>query len=159
MTNKITNNNNNNFKKFEVIEHLSDVMVQVYGRTLEELFENAAYAMFSIITDVESINKVVLEKAIIEVKQNIEIEDLLIIWLEKLLFLIETKNLIFSDFKIKNLIINENESKIDAVLKGEKINLQKHEFFLQIKAPTYHELKIIKDDNSGIYRTKIIFDV
>ncbi|MCL5771242.1 MAG: archease [Actinobacteria bacterium] len=155
----LNNFNVYDYRKYEVIEHLSDVMLKVYGRSIKELFENAAEGMFSLITDINNIKKTIIKKIDIVIKENMQAEDLLIIWLEKLLFLNETSNLIFSDFKIINFINDDNESKINAVLKGEKINLKKHEIFLQIKAPTYHNLEIINDSNTGIFCTEIVFDV
>ena len=155
----LNNFNVYDYKKYEVIEHLSDVMLKVYGRSLKELFENAAEGMFSLITDIGNIKETIIKKINIVIKENMQPEDLLITWLEKLLFLNEINNFIFSDFKIINFTNDDSESKINAVLKGEKINLKKHEIFLQIKAPTYHNLKIIKDSNTGILSTKIVFDV
>ncbi|MCL5071454.1 MAG: archease [Actinobacteria bacterium] len=83
----------------------------------------------------------------------------MIIWLEKLLFLNEVDNLIFSDFDINCLVNKDIESTIYAVIKGEEIDLKKHEILIQIKAPTYHNLHINKDEKTGIFSVEIVFDV
>ncbi|MCL6087169.1 MAG: archease, partial [Actinobacteria bacterium] len=88
-------------------------------------------------------------------------EDMLIVWLEKLLFLYEVNGLIFSDFTITHFS-NETEksnSKIKAIARGEKINFKKHEIFLQIKGPTYHNLNIQYDNKTNIFSVEIVFDI
>jgi SHS2 domain-containing protein len=147
------------FKKYEVIDHLSDVKVRVYGTTIKELFENAAEGMFSLVTDLGKVKKMIKKDIIINIKGKVEPEDFLIIWLEKLLILCEVKGLVFSYFKIADLINNGMESIIKGSVKGEKINLEKHEVLLQIKAPTYHGLHIRQENKTGIYNVEIIFDV
>lgn len=155
----IKSNNYINQKRYEAIEYLSDVKLRVFGKDLIELFENAAEGMFSLIIDIESIEKKFEKKMKINLREKIGLEDLLIIWLEKILYLNEVNDLIFSEFKIIDLINNESESRISALLKGEKINLKKHEIFLQIKAPTYHNLFIKQDNEAGIFTVDIVFDV
>jgi SHS2 domain-containing protein len=41
---------------------------------------------------------------------------------------------------------------------GEKINLDKHEYKVELKAITYHEMEI-KRNNDGIYTTKFLVDL
>jgi SHS2 domain-containing protein len=38
-------------KRFEVIDHTADKGIRAYGHDLKELFENAAYGMFSLMAD------------------------------------------------------------------------------------------------------------
>lgn len=155
----IKSNNYINQKRYEAIEYLSDIKLRVFGKDLIELFENTAEGMFSLITDLKNIKKTIEKKIEISAGEKIGPEDLLIIWLEKILYLNEVNSLIFSEFKIIDLINNESESRISALVKGEKINLKKHEIFLQIKAPTYHNLFIKQDNEAGIFTVDIVFDV
>ncbi|MCX6384817.1 MAG: archease [Actinobacteria bacterium] len=155
----LKSNDGQDFKRYVVMDYLSDVLIRAYGKSIKELFENAAEGMFSLIIDIESIEKKFEKKMKINLREKIGLEDLLIIWLEKILYLNEVNDLIFSEFKIIDLINNESESRISALLKGEKINLKKHEIFLQIKAPTYHNLFIKQDNEAGIFTVDIVFDV
>ena len=152
-------NDGQDFKRYVVMDYLSDVLIRAYGKSIKELFENTAEGMFSLITDLKNIKKTIEKKIEISAGEKIGPEDLLIIWLEKILYLNEVNDLIFSEFKIIDLINNESESRISALLKGEKINLKKHEIFLQIKAPTYHNLFIKQDNEAGIFTVDIVFDV
>ena len=40
-------------KQYEYLEHTADVKFLAYGKTLEEVFENAALAMFNVMIDTE----------------------------------------------------------------------------------------------------------
>jgi len=148
-----------NFKKYESLEYLSDVKLRVYGKNVKELFENAAEGMFALITDIKKIEKKIEKKIKITANEKIGLEDLLMTWLEKLLFLNEVNNLIFREFNISCLINGDDKSVIAAEVKGEKISLRKHEILMQIKAPTYHDLNINRDEKTGIFTVEIVFDV
>lgn len=135
---------------YEVLEHTADVGLAAYGRDLAELFANAAKGMFSLMTAVEKVEPVT------EVAIKVEAEDretLLVEWLNELLYHLEVNNLFFSDFKLQKI----SDTQLEAVAKGEPINPDKHEFKLQIKACTYHELKVEKTDT--IWRAQVIFDI
>ncbi len=151
--------------KFEVMDYLSDLKLKVYGKDLKELFENAAVGMFYLICEFKDVGNSIKKKIRIKVNEEITKEDLLILWLEKLLFYHETKKILFSKFCINDLIINNVNKKgnfyscLDALVLGEKIDLTKHEILINIKAPTYHGLEIVKDNSSDEFFTQIIFDV
>ncbi|MHB1376500.1 MAG: archease [Candidatus Humimicrobiaceae bacterium] len=155
----LLSDNKKNFIKYETIEHLSDTKIKAYGKNMNELFENAAEGMFSAITDLDNVKKTVKKEIEVNMEGKVDYECLLIVWLEKLLYFCEVDSLIFSYFKIRNLKNIGNKNTISAIVKGEKINLKKHEILLQIKAPTYHDLRIRQDKKTGIYNAEIIFDV
>ncbi|MHB1347644.1 MAG: archease, partial [Candidatus Humimicrobiaceae bacterium] len=115
------------FKKYESVDHLSDVEIRAYGRTITELFENAAEGMFSLIADLTKVKKEVEKEILINIKKKIEAEDLMVIWLEKLLYFFEVEGIVFSHFKILDFRNSSSQSGISALIAGEKINLKKHE--------------------------------
>ena len=43
-------------KKYEYLEHTADIKFLAYGETVEEVFENAALAMFNVIIDTEKVS-------------------------------------------------------------------------------------------------------
>lgn len=86
------------------------------------------------------------------VKQNAETkEELFINWLNELLSLSATKEIIFTQFQIKTL----DENKIEAILAG--IPFAQYTVNKEIKAATYHELKIKKTLKG--WQAEVIFDV
>jgi len=146
-------------KKYEQIEHLSDIGLKIYGNSLEELFENAAEGMFSIMCDINKVG-IVEEKGItIDEDGSISFEELLIIWLENLLYEFEVYNMLFSKFKISKFRINGNRSIIKAKIFGEKIDFGRHEIIVAIKAPTYHMLEVKRDNKTNSWMARVIFDV
>jgi SHS2 domain-containing protein len=151
--------NKKNFVKYKIVDHLSDAKLKVYGKNINELFENAAEGMFSVITNLDNVKKSIKKEIKIDLKGETGYEDFLIAWLEKLLYLCEVDGLLFSYFKVRDLKNSGNEKTVSAIVKGEKINLEKHEILMQIKAPTYHGLRIKQDKKTGIYNAEIIFDV
>ncbi len=137
-------------KNYEFIEHTADIGIKVKGTTLKALFHNSASAMFNIIAKKRRAAKT-FEKPI-EIKQEADnLDELFINWLNELLSLSATKELIFSDFKIQSL----TEKKLQAVAIGSPVN--EFELNTEIKAATYHALKINKGKFG--WQAEVIFDV
>ena len=77
------------FVTFEVIDHTADVGIIAYGRNFNELLENAASGMFSLMADLETISP--KERREITAEVPIPDEELLLLrWLKELLYLKET---------------------------------------------------------------------
>ena len=128
--------------KFEFLEHTADVYIAAYGKSLAEGFENAALAMFEVMTDTEKVS------ADVEDSVEVEAEDeyaLLYSWLEALLVKFETKNVLYSKFKILNIDETSDGFRIKATVWGEKFNAEKHTQKVAVKAVTYHRMEIIKE--------------
>ncbi len=137
-------------KAFEIIDHTADVGIIAYGVDIEELFSNAALALFSLITELESIeNKFHFD---LEVSGE-DIDILLIEWLNELIYLFDVKHILFHHFDITNLTHNE----LKATCYGEDFNVMKHTIKVEVKAATYHMLKIDKSDDG--FRAQVILDI
>ena len=74
-------------KKYEQWEHAGDIRIKVYGGSLNELFVNAGYALFEIITDVEKINEELTEY--VEVS-GLDREEQIVSWLSEWYYLFLT---------------------------------------------------------------------
>ena len=132
----------NKNRKFEFLEHTADVYVAAYGGTIREAFENAALALFEVMTDTTKVN---LD---FEYSLEVEAEDeyaLLYTWLEALLVRFETTNTLFSKFEILSLKENCDGLKIQAKVWGEEFKAEKHMQKVAVKAVTYHRMEIIKE--------------
>ncbi len=137
-------------ERFEIVDHTADIAIKAHGSTLKELFQNAAFGMFNIIADLEGIKP----SAEIEVKADgVDEEELLVAWLEELLYNFYTKSVIFSEFNITEL----SRTNLTAKVKGRFIGENKNRLRAEIKAATRHELKINKIN--GRYEAQIVFDV
>jgi SHS2 domain-containing protein len=137
-------------KTYELIEHTADIGIRVKGSDLKELFRNAAAAMFDIIA--EKKEPEIKKQAEIKIKQKADnLEELFVNWLNELLSLSATKELIFSGFQINKV----DKNTLQAVAMGEDI--KNYKVNTEIKAATYHELKLEK--SSGGWQAEVIFDV
>lgn len=138
-------------KKFEFIDiSTADVGFLAYGKNLNELFENAAMAMFEVMVNTKQIE----HKAKREVKvKGEDLHSLLFEWLNELLFYYGAENLAFSKFEIK---IDEKKIELEAKCFGEQIDPEKHEVRTEVKACTYHKLKIEKNE---VWKARVILDI
>jgi len=128
--------------KFEFLEHTADILIAAHGQTLVEAFENAALAMFEVMTDTTKIDPI--QEDAVEVEAEDEYA-LLYSWLEALLVKFEVNGLLFSRFKITSLEDKPDGFKLKANIWGEKYNKEKHPQKVAVKAVTYHRMEIIKE--------------
>jgi len=137
-------------KRYEQFPHTADIGVRVFGKDLKELFENAAFAMFDIIADLEGMTGKTTETFKVEAADD---ESLLVAWLDELLYIFYTKQLIFYKFTIDEL----EGGKLRASAIGRPIAANRNRLKTEIKAATYSDLKINKIADG--YSVEIIFDV
>ena len=135
---------------FEIIEHKADLGVIAYGADLKGLFGNAGRGVFNIIAgDSQILNRVTREIRL----RAPGLDSLLVYWLNELIYLVDTENLIFGDFKIVEI----KQKSLQALCHGEKIDPSRHSLYGAIKAATYHNLEIKRTEKG--YSARIIFDI
>jgi SHS2 domain-containing protein len=140
--------------KFEFLEHTADVYIAAHGATLAEAFENAALAMFEVMTDTEKVSPDLEDSVEVEAEDEYA---LLYSWLEALLVKFETKNMLYSKFKISSIDETSEGFRVKAAVWGEKFNAEKHTQKVGVKAVTYHRMEIIKDIDT--VRLEFILDI
>lgn len=140
-------------KKFEFFDVTADVGFKAYGMTLNDAFENAALAMFEVITDTSKIEPKVERK--IEVESEDECA-LLYDWLSEFLVMLDVDFLVFSKFEVKIEKIDNGFSLVGTAW-GEEFNPGIHESRAEVKAVTYH-LMDVKRENGG-YMVQVILDI
>jgi len=139
-------------EKFEFVDiTTADVAFIAYGKNLDELFSNAALAMFEIMINTKQIKPKVKKK--LRTNGN-DLESLMFNWLNALLVYVDGSNLAFNKFKVK---VNEKRLSLAAECRGEKMNSKKHEIRTAVKAATYHKLEVNKANN--YWKAKVIVDV
>jgi SHS2 domain-containing protein len=118
---------------FEQFEHEADVGVRGYGKTIEEAFQNGAKAMFDIMANlgkVDSINEFRIRC------EASDLEELFVEWLNALLSQAGVKTMIFSEFKVEKISKTDRGYELIGLAKGEKLNPEKHETKIEVKAAT-----------------------
>jgi SHS2 domain-containing protein len=139
-------------KKFEFVDiTTADVAFVAYGKDLNELFTNAALAMFEVMIDTKDVKPKVGKK--VKADGN-DLQSLMFNWLNELLVFVDAENIAFSQFDVK---IDKKNLKLEAVCKGEKIDVKRHERRTAVKAATYHKMEIKKVKN--IWQTQVILDI
>jgi SHS2 domain-containing protein len=135
-------------KRFELIEHTADTGLAAYGRTLAEAFANAAYGMFSIIAELDTVEERVSRR--VEVDSD-DAESLLFEWLNSLLYYFDVENLLFRRFDMKEF----DEKHLTAECYGEPYDASRHRLKTGVKSATYHRLEVDRAKK----RVQVIFDV
>jgi len=128
----------------------SDAAFEAYGKDLNELFASSALAMFEVMIDTKQIKPKVEKNVKI---QSRDLEGLLFEWLNELLVFYGAENLAFSKFELR---IDEKNFELEAKCWGEEINPEKHETRTEVKAATYHKMKIEKNET---WKARVILDI
>jgi len=137
-------------ERFEIIPHPSDTGIIAYGGDLKELFQNAAYGMFSLMADIENVSPRVEFKVGAKGEDK---ESLLVNFLNELIFIEDSKKVLLKDFKIQAL----SDTMLTMVARGERIDLKRHTVLRSLKAATYNQLEIKQE--GARWSAKVVFDV
>jgi len=134
--------------KFKIYEHTADIGIIAFGKTKEELYENCAYGMFSILADLSNVK---CSKRIRVSVSGRDYDEMLVNSLSELLFCFTGRGLLLKRFKTEIL-----KNNVSIFAWGEELN-SSHILKMEIKTVTYHNLKIKKRGNEWI--AQVIFDV
>lgn len=135
-------------KRFELIEHTADTGLVAYGNSLAEAFANAAYGLFSIITELNPVREAQSRPVAVSAG---DVEELLFNWMNQLIYVFEVEYLLFKRFDITEF----TEHNLEATCWGERYHPSRHELKLGVKSATYHMLNVDKEKNE----VRVIFDV
>ncbi len=139
---------------YRYLEELSsaDAAFEATGRTLEELFSDAAIATFEVMADTNTVKQLLTREIKLE---NESVDGLLIDWLSELVFLKDTETILFSVFDVN---IRKNDVYIlKAAAKGEKIDREKHSLRSDVKAVTYHMFEVTKTGDN--WTARVVLDI
>lgn len=135
------------------IDHTADVAADLDGRTLGELFVSAAQALTDTITAVDRVQPVVTQSVTLEAAT---MEDLLVDWLNELLYRFEVQEVLFSQADIAVAPRGDRWS-LQATVAGEPFDAARHPSRVLVKSATYHSLRVTHED--GTWRARIVLDI
>jgi SHS2 domain-containing protein len=136
--------------RYKVFDHTADLGLDIYGKTVEELFANAAFAIFDNITNLENVQTVVERKITVE---GDGWEDLLVNYLREILYLYNGEELLLKEFSIMEIDSRHLEGQVS----GEFYASSKHRIHAEIKAVTYHQASVRETPEGWVGR--VICDV
>jgi len=137
-------------KSYRILDHTADIGIEVCGKTKKEALANTVEAMFDLLVDSYSVSAVQNKQLTI---RGADIADTLINLLREALYMFHADAWLCKKCEILEL----NKQKIVAKVSGEPYNAKKHQLKMEIKAVTYHTLKIERVDKR--WRARVIFDV
>ena len=135
---------------YETFEHTADIGIRVRAADLNGLFEDAARGLFAVLmANPEAVRPVQELSFRIEAQR---LDDLLHDWLAELLFAFDTRRVLLGEFRVE-----VSGDRLEASARGEPIDLQRHQLDMEIKAITYHELKVERDGDGWL--AEVIVDL
>ena len=135
---------------FEIFEHTADLGIRVKADSFGSLLVEAARALTSVLVDnPESIEPV--REVELMVKGS-EPEELLVDWLAELLYRFSAEKMIFSRFTV-----SVHGDHVSARLQGEPVDEARHQIDTEVKAITYHGLKV--ERHADRWTAEVIVDL
>jgi SHS2 domain-containing protein len=134
----------------ELLDHTADTGIRVRANTLPLLFSRAAWGMFSLIVDPRLVRPLQARPLALEAE---DLPGLLVNWLSELNFLHNTQHELYSRFEVTAV----DQCRLSAVVGGERIDPNRHTVDTEIKAVTYHELKV--ERQGECWTAQVIFDL
>jgi len=136
---------------YKFLDHATDAIIEVTAKDLKEAFTVAADAEINLTLDQDKVE----EKEEKEFSANgKDLRYLLFSWLEEIPFVLITKG--FAIKRIEFDIKEKDGYKINAIAYGEPLDVKKHNFKVEIKAPTFYEMEI--NQNGEVYM-KFLLDL
>ena len=138
---------------YKFVEGLTtaDVAFEASGKTLKELFESAAMALFDIMANPKKVSKKIKKE--FSLKKN-NLEELMFSFLDEVIFLKDSDALVFNSSSVQ---VDGKNYSLKAVLFGDKIDYKKQELRVDPKAPTMHKFEVKKKGKN--YFARVIIDI
>jgi len=124
---------------FEILEHTADIGIRVHAPSWEDLFSASALALQSVYlhaTTIEPRNEYAMSAS------GEDREALLVNWLNEMIYLLDGRRVVVSRIDVTA----PDEFAIQANAWGEPLDSERHHIQLIVKAATYHELKIVRQE-------------
>jgi SHS2 domain-containing protein len=136
--------------RYKLFDHTADLGVEVYGKTANELFTNAAFAVFDILTDLKHVSPIAQRKIVVN---GDGWGDLLVNYLREILYMYNGEGFLLNEFSVLDI----NPRHLEGNVAGEPFDPAKHTINMEIKAVTYHQA-VVKQ-TQGMWMARVIFDV
>lgn len=136
--------------KYELTEHTADFGVRVFGNDLPEVFANAAFALFDLIAELETVSGE--ETRAVQVTGD-DLPELMFNWLRELLYLWAGEDLLVKQARISRI----TEQELTATVSCDRYAPERHTIHEEIKAVTYHQLDVFKTADG--WTATVVFDV
>ena len=135
---------------YEIFEHTADLGLRVRAPDLETLFADAGRGLTSMIAaNLETVRPVREVPLRVDGSRG---DDLLFDWLSEILYLFESEHLLLSDFAVQF-----DGDGLQATARGESLDESRHQLEHEVKAITYHGLKVEQTPDGWL--AEVIVDI
>jgi protein archease len=138
---------------YRFLDHMTDAVIEAYGTTLEEAFENAAMALCDTMIDLKTVRP---KREIKFSAKGDDLHSLLFNWLDKVMLLLVADGVAMSEFSVK-IKQHNNGYLLEGTTRGEPLQLDRHHYKVEIKAVTYHEMEIKQE--KGMTTARFLLDL
>ncbi len=148
---------------YKLVEHTGDLAFVAYGKDVRELFQNAAFALFDVYADLSKVEESIERQINISIQAeagteepaeiSIDYEQLLVQWLNHLLYLNEVEDLLFKRFNVVEI----KATGLSATACGEKFDPERHAILTPLKAATYHRIEVVQGPDR--WRARVVVDL
>ena len=136
---------------YTFLDHPSEALVEVDACSVNEVFVDAALALFDLMTDLEKVE--IREDFQVQLSSS-ERHLLLVDWLNHLILLHEVKSVFLVKFTVD--VSQKNGWQLQAVVAGERIR-ENHELRLHAKSATYGQLEW--KEEQGNHTVRFVIDI
>jgi len=138
-----------------VLDHTADVGVEIRAPSRDALFAEALTAFTDIVTPLAGVGEVIERR--FELTAG-EAPELLVAWLEELLFDFEVEELLFSRAEVRVHDEPGGGLHLEAVAHGEPYDPDRHPVKVLVKGVTFHHLEARQQTDGG-WLGRVIFDI
>jgi SHS2 domain-containing protein len=136
---------------YETFDHTADLGLRERAADLDTLFAEAAEALMSVVledpTSIEPRREVAIQVT------GTDRDYLLFDWLKELLYRFDVEHLLFRRF-----VVRVRDDGLDATAWGEPYDPGRHPLSHEVKAITYHGLRVEQEPNGG-WVAEVIVDI
>lgn len=131
---------------WQELEHTADLALHIWGDDLRDLFVSAAKGMFTMVATPSTTGETIVVPVSLAA---LDLESLLVDWLNELLYLHETRRVVFITYEFETLTPTE----LNAVVQGRPVGKSLN----YIKAATFHNLNVVA--SKAGHEVDVVFDV
>src|SRR5262245_11799953 len=129
----------------ETFEHTADVGLRIWGTDLDDVFRTAAEGLMGYV--VVNRGDVQAEGPELVAVQADSPEDLLVAWLNELVFRVETRHRLYARFDVH---VSDEGRHLEGLIAGEPIDRARHVLDHEVKAVTHHGTRLVRDDGGWL---------
>ena len=137
------------------LDHPADVFVEIWGEDLPELFENALFALYDQVAELQGFGTGREETITVT---GPGAADALRSLLSEALYLFETEGFVAARAEVDVQTTSPDQVQVTARLDGETLARERHTLLSEVKAVTYHQLTVERVPEGG-WRASVLFDV